>query len=274
MRVVRFLVLALALSAWFGCEDSGGSGSSEPSAPDAMVQPSAPDGLSVGARCFASETLRCATGLTCLASFRIANDRFSVSICSKPCASNVECEAGAVCGFTQDGTRGCVPPPDQAGYVEDAQGMAVACPLAPATFCEECGCADPATRCEPGVGCVAKGKLFDKCSADSDCESNNCGKTSRVCNVAVGEACSSRNCDECVSYTASGFAGTSYCSRECSDHSTCGDLRCVGGYCRRQCRFSQDECPGTCKFVSTDSSSAAGFYYCACVEPDCTFSRP
>jgi hypothetical protein len=130
----------------------------------------------------------CATG-TC-------SDLGPGRVCSQPCGAGGACPAGGSCGVAGDGTMACLPTcindvPTE--YVCN-QGVIIACGQADTPRCEVCGCPS-SQRCVVGTGCVAKLDEGDACSQDSDCNTANCSPFQRVCRAAVGEPCTTSNCD-------------------------------------------------------------------------------
>jgi len=207
---------------------------------------------------------------------------------NKPCSAGYDCASGycnpgtlrcgSTCRTSADCTGGedclgavCVAacPSTIEGYVCDGASH-VSCSVADDSFCGVCGCPASGTRCESGVGCVPLSQVGQACDSDDECLSDNCSLYNGVCRVAVGAACTSANCDQCITAT-NGFA---YCSRECSYDGDCGAGQCLGdstiGYftCRPPCStFADPSCPGTCKYPSGGGSTKL---FCDC--PSCTIS--
>ncbi len=140
--------------------------------------------------------------------------------------------------------------------------------------CTGCVC-ESGLQCVFGSGCVAPAPVGDLCMSDEECMSNNCGGRDGVvfsldpgvCRVAVGDPCTSENCDRCLTHED----GWSYCSRDCTDlpNDVCGEGRCIGnndafgtdpGFftCTPPCDV---DCPTQCSNIS------GGGQFCDC-EPD------
>ena len=190
--------------------------------------------------------------------------------CTLSCTQDSDCDDGEaaaaarggwrfVCGVGSNSEHVCVPPCFSSGYA-CVNGVSTSCQVLDQTQCLQCGCGG--FRCEPGVGCLPVSDVGGNCVQDSDCRSQNCGR-SGVCRLPVGSACDTTNCDVCLQSGA-----WSYCSRHC-DGGQCGNSgRCIfdrlgsTGYCLPTCLGARDTCRnGVCSQADpTDDHS----WFCRC----------
>jgi len=169
-------------------------------------------------------------------------------------------------GEASNGT-GSSGPAEFCGMPETAciEGRPVPCSQVDDTHCDECGCKDN-LRCSVGEGCIERREFGESCLSHDDCKSGNCGKYTRTCRVAVGDACSTKNCDICAT-----SGTTTYCTRPCEAEDCGPEFACIGkpsnGYlCEPRCSEQQRECPGECRQLADFIS-----YSCSC-EGACEFS--
>jgi hypothetical protein len=178
----------------------------------------------------------------------------------KPCSSNVDCASGEMlsCGVNTKGERTCLPSCASLtpGYV-CADGVPTACAFAP-SHCKECGCASD-QYCVDDVGCTPKQAVGEPCKNDDQCESRNCSAVENICRVPLQSACTSENCDVCLSTDS-----WSYCSRGCNYRFDCEGRPCVDNFCRQDCHTSASSCPGRLCDTDYDTQSGEYFYYCRC----------
>lgn len=236
--------------------------------------PATPPVNRVGAYCGNRGELQpCDAGYECVI-FSRAPSATTTASCTKPCSTDADCTspvASYVCGVGPSGARQCVPSCDS-GNVVCVDGVATACsnPALSSQHCETCGCGS-GERCQSDGKCGPLVEQGQACERDSDCKSDNCGESSKLCRVPVGSQCDASNCDRCMTQ------GTfSFCSRECTGGRGCsGDFACLGESSYYSCRPPcNDACPGSsnlggsyqCK-TATDATR-----FCAC--DNCTIATP
>jgi hypothetical protein len=186
--------------------------------------------------------------------------------CTIECRSDADC-GDLACTVEAGGVGQCAPacPADVYDHVCQG-GRQVSCAVADDSDCETCGCGD-GLRCDADDGCVALSGVGGECSSDADCNTLNCSPYTQTCRVPVGAACSTSDCDRCIT----GPNGYSFCSRECGtgfegchDNAWCLAPSGTTDYvCKPKCNTwpTDPSCPGQC-WVST-----GGAAYCDC--PDC-----
>jgi hypothetical protein len=173
-------------------------------------------------------------------------------ICSQSCSNGGDaCPDGGACGVAADGTSHCFSSCAAIGSAPMefvcVQGAPVACAHADPARCDICGCPS-SQRCVPGTGCLPKNDVGGACTADSDCNTNNCSTLSGKCLTAVGQSCTGSNCDRCYSATGTSF---SYCSRTCTTKADCNGGYCLGytgmsSFCYPPCTSG---CVGGCQYA-------------------------
>lgn len=168
------------------------------------------------------------------------------------------------CGVLPDGSRGCLEACTSDSLPESGfacvEGSPVACGIAGAAYCSECGCPG-GQRCEIGLGCVPLAAVGEACANDYDCVSENCSALGGVCRVNVGQPCTAQDCDRCLS-----TGDWSFCSRECT-----GSL-CTSGEEVHICAafgsgsFCYPSCPLSGLAKCPDGSPSSSGSYAGCVQ--------
>jgi peptidoglycan-associated lipoprotein len=108
----------------------------------------------------------------------------------------------------------------------------------------------------PGTGCEPKNDVGGPCASNSDCNTDNCSPLQGICRTPIGEACTTDNCDRCLS-----SGSFTFCSRRCTSASDCNGSECLGDsiaqiyYCTPACTAA---CSGACQYTSDFSTQ-----YCA-----------
>lgn len=204
--------------------------------------------------------------------------------CSAGCTSDADCAttSGAryVCGVGPGGAPLCVPPCGTSRYTCVA-GVSTDCSLVTDdSHCIDCRCADTTQHCLRDVGCFPPADVGGPCHQNSDCISRNCSTFHGTCRVAVGAACTTDDCDECLHLPTGG----THCSRECRSVSDCNGDACVGDAALLHYECRPPACTGstsTCTVevsphevaeachADTDCRSGLCFSAPRCVGSDC-----
>lgn len=190
--------------------------------------------------------------------------------CSPLCTTDAECSSSSLsCGISAAGERVCVLACPAMGYA-CVDGISTSCErIDDEAQCLACGCPGDRPRCVGGEGCFARSDVGGPCTWDGDCRTNHCSEISRTCQVAVGQPCTSDDCDLC----RVDVSGWTYCTRECGAPS---DSRCNGDLCiafesqptyrtcyaRCSAEGTDPTCPGTCHAYGAS-------FYCDCDMPEC-----
>ena len=190
-------------------------------------------------------------------------------VCTLGCESNEDCMGASrllACGVAADGSKLCLPTCSDAAFSYVCENdVPVHCDQASTDACARCGCGEGAYCDYETDLCVPKAEVGEPCDRSDTCASDNCSVFAGLCRVPVGSQCTSTNCDRCLVRTDA----PSYCSRECSSESECGDDICVGDpdidyfHCTSTC--DSGVCPGQCEITGN-----SGTTFCDCREPGCT----
>ncbi len=192
----------------------------------------------------------CAEGLQCIR-----------SKCTMPCTTHADCGQG-VCSPDADGTQVCdAPCTSNRDVIADwicLDGVPMPCAIEP---CPE------NTACIGRRGCT----LLEgaPCTDDEDCATLHCSTADATCSVAAGEPCTHENCNQCM--TIEGVVGWTFCSRDCTATSTCGEGECIGDYDTGQFRGACvpgciDECPD-CSTTRITDLNPTPVEYCGHLVP-------
>lgn len=249
---VRVVVLAPSSARWLAA------------AAIAACVTSACQGQQVGALC--EEDADCASG-QCL---DLSSEALSRRICTRPCVDDTACGGSLRCGVGPTGERQCVPGCGSIGFTcVDGVSTSCAAVAEDETRCGDCGCGRDRPRCVPEVGCFARSEVGGPCRWDGDCRTNHCSDVAHLCRVAVGQPCTTDDCDLCMRDEE----GWSYCTRRCfAGGDVCNGDPCLApsslpsyGTCRPRCltEGADPACPAQCRRAGT------GQLYCECEDPDC-----
>lgn len=184
-------------------------------------------------------------------------------ICTRECSSDDDCDDTFCVARASDQicAPGCVARDVLPGY-SCVGGRPVLCDDAgPDIDCSSCECPDG--RCVPGVGCAPKAGVGETCTADADCDSDNCSRFAGICRVGLGDACDASNCDSCDV-----LGDWSSCSRSCQSDFECNGGLCWGSRssgryrCYERCSdYTARNCPVPCTYASAEAG-----LYCECEE--------